>query len=277
MCIFRKDGDNKQVKKVIFILLVISLTRIGVSYADANSPLTSNKYFFGTKTSPANVNQLNQVLALLVGPRGKPGVAGVAGRDGMVGARGLTGAPGPVGLTGPQGPAGPAGPAGGAGPAGPQGERGLPGRDGVGGSSTSSASTLNLADGKVAFTRCDTDGNADVRFGRKFVNTGNPATSTFVFKSVTISNLDTLCGGKEIKFEFTIAASGIKNPSSKYAVNNSIICTATIPSARTSIKFGDGDVTTECKTGDAGTAYAFTDISTEDVLADIAFQISDPI
>lgn len=258
-------------KKVIFILLVISLTRIGVSYADANSPLTSNKYFFGTKTPAANANQLNQVLALLVGPQGKPGVAGVAGRNGMVGARGLPGAPGPVGLTGP------AGPAGSAGPAGPQGERGLPGRDGVGGSSTSSASTLNLADGQVAFTRCDTDGIADVRFGRKFVNSGNPATSAFVFKSVSISNLDLLCGGKEIKIEFTVKASGIKNLSSKYAVDDSIICTATIPSARTSIKFGDGDVATECKTGDAGTAYAFTDIATEDVLPEIAFQISDPI
>jgi hypothetical protein len=274
MCIFRKDGDNKQVKKVIFILMVISLTRIGVAYADTNSPLTSNKYFFGTKTSPAAANQLNQVLALLVGPQGKPGVAGVAGRDGMIGARGLPGAPGPVGLTGPAGPSGGAGPAG---PAGPQGERGLPGRDGAGGSSTSSASKLNLADGQVAFTRCDTDGLADLRFGRKFVNTGNPATSTFVFKSVTISNLDTQCGLKEFKIEFTVEASGIKNPSGKYAVNNSIVCTATIPSGRTTIKFGDGDVSTTCKTDDAGTAYSFTDIATEDVKADISFQISDPI
>jgi hypothetical protein len=274
MCIFGKEGDNNQVKKVIVFLMVISLTRIGVAYADTNSPLSSNRYFFGTKTSPASANQLNQVLALLVGPQGKPGVAGVAGRDGMVGARGLTGAPGPVGLTGPAGPAGPSGSSGPAGPAGPQGERGLPGRDGSGGSSTSSTSTLSLADGQVAFTRCDVDGVADIKFGRKYVNTGNPATSAFVFKSVTISSLDTACGGKEFKIEFTIAASGIKNPSSKYAVNNTVVCTATIPNSRTSIKFGDGDVSADCKTNDAGTAYAFTDIATEDVLADVAFQIS---
>lgn len=277
MCIFGKEGDNNQVKKVIVFLMVISLTRIGVAYADTNSPLSSNRYFFGTKTSPASANQLNQVLALLVGPQGKPGVAGVAGRDGMVGARGLTGAPGPVGLTGPAGPAGPSGSAGPAGPQGPQGEVGPRGRDGVGGSSTSSTSSLSLTDGKVSFTMCDSDGAADVRFGRKFVNTGVSATSMFVFKSVIITNLDPVgCKNKLFKVEFTAAASGLKK-SGNYTVNKNIVCTGTTPNTFSTLTFGEGGETMRCLTDDLGTAYyALTDVATEDVLSSVAFQITEP-
>ena len=67
-------------KKFAVILVVLSLTRIGVAYADTTNPSTNQNYFFGTKAAAAN---LNQVLALLVGPEGKPGPAGVAGKDGL--------------------------------------------------------------------------------------------------------------------------------------------------------------------------------------------------
>ena len=62
-------------KKFAVILLVLSLTRIGVAYADSTNTTNSQNYFFGTKSAAAN---LNQVLALLVGPKGDPGPAGVA-------------------------------------------------------------------------------------------------------------------------------------------------------------------------------------------------------
>ena len=96
-------------KKFAVILLVLSLTRIGVAYADSTNSTESQNYFFGTKSAAEN---LNQVLALLVGPKGDPGPAGVAGKDGLIGMDGkdgldgLPGAPGAVGATGPQGPAG---------------------------------------------------------------------------------------------------------------------------------------------------------------------------
>ena len=64
-------------KKFAVLLVVLSLTRIGVAYADTTNGADSRNYFFGTKSAAAN---LNQVLALLVGPKGDPGPAGVAGR-----------------------------------------------------------------------------------------------------------------------------------------------------------------------------------------------------
>ena len=99
-------------KKIAFLLLVLSLTRVAVAYAETNTvtnPTTSNQqnYFFGN-SAQATAN-LNQVLALLVGPRGVPGPAGVAGKDGFVGLNGENGKdglPGAPGAVGPQGPAG---------------------------------------------------------------------------------------------------------------------------------------------------------------------------
>jgi hypothetical protein len=118
-------------KKLVAILVILTFAKMGVSYADTNQPLTIRNFFLGT--SPSADANLNQVLALLVGPEGKPGAAGVAGRDGFIGMNGqdgrdgIDGAPGPigpqgiqglVGLQGAQGPAGVAGATGHTGPAG---------------------------------------------------------------------------------------------------------------------------------------------------------------
>ena len=113
-------------KKFSFFLIVLLLTRVGTTYAapDTTKGLDIQNFFLGSSVNNVNVNQ---VLALLVGPQGKPGVAGVAGQDGFVGMNGvagqdgLPGAPGPVGPQGPQGIQGIAGVAGPAGPAGPTG------------------------------------------------------------------------------------------------------------------------------------------------------------
>ncbi|MFM6940686.1 MAG: hypothetical protein ACKOXI_01740 [Candidatus Planktophila sp.] len=93
-------------KKFAVVLLVLSLTRIGVAYADTNNAATSQNYFFGVKSAAAN---LNQVLALLVGPKGDPGPAGVAGKDGLIGMNGKDGIDGKDGLNGAPGVAGIAG------------------------------------------------------------------------------------------------------------------------------------------------------------------------
>ncbi len=84
-------------KKFAVILVILSLTRIGVAYADTTNGADSQNYFFGTKSAAAN---LNQVLALLVGPKGDPGPAGVAGKDGLIGMDGKDGKDGKDGLNG---------------------------------------------------------------------------------------------------------------------------------------------------------------------------------
>ena len=91
-------------KRLIAVLILLSMARIGVAYADTSN--NTQSYFFGVKNAAAN---LNQVLALLVGPQGKPGPAGVAGKDGLIGLNGvdgkdgLPGAPGAAGAPGRDG------------------------------------------------------------------------------------------------------------------------------------------------------------------------------
>lgn len=103
-------------KKVVFFLLILTFARVGGAYGGNNSEASIQDFFLGNSANGGT--NLNQVLALLVGPQGAPGVAGVAGADGFVGMNGqdgkdgLEGAPGPVGPAGATGPAGPAGPAG---------------------------------------------------------------------------------------------------------------------------------------------------------------------
>lgn len=96
-------------KKFAVILVILSLTRIGVAYADTTNGADSQNYIFGTKSAAAN---LNQVLALLVGPKGDPGAAGVAGKDGLIGMDGKDGKDGLNGLNGLDGAPGAVGQAG---------------------------------------------------------------------------------------------------------------------------------------------------------------------
>jgi hypothetical protein len=108
-----------KLKRFFAALVIFSLSGIGITYAAGEDSNAVQNFFLGG-TDIGNPN-LNQVLALLVGPQGEPGPAGVAGADGFVGMNGqdgrdgLDGAPGAVG---PQGPAGANGANGGAGAAG---------------------------------------------------------------------------------------------------------------------------------------------------------------
>jgi len=112
-------------KRAIAALAIFSLSSIGVTYAAGTDTNAVQNFFLGG--SDLGSPNLNQVLALLVGPKGEPGAAGVAGADGFVGMNGqdgkngLDGAPG---LVGPQGPAGEQGAAGERGPAGATGAQG---------------------------------------------------------------------------------------------------------------------------------------------------------
>ena len=97
-------------KKMTLFLAILILSRVGIAYGADTAPNGLQNLFLGTSNS--NAANINQVLALLVGPAGPPGAAGVAGRDGFIGLNGVAGmpgAPGPVGQTGPAGAQGPAG------------------------------------------------------------------------------------------------------------------------------------------------------------------------
>ena len=134
-------------KKLVFFILVLLLVR-GVTFSafGANGRLLQyENLLMGTEIG--NTGNLNQVLAVLVGPQGRAGAAGVAGKNGFVGLNGaagkdgIAGAPGPVGPSGApglQGPAGTAGRDGAQGSAGSQGSAGAQGAAGAPGSGAGS-------------------------------------------------------------------------------------------------------------------------------------------
>ena len=171
-------------KKMTLFLAILILSRVGIAYGADTAPNGLQNFFLGT--SNANTANINQVLALLVGPAGPPGAAGVAGRDGFMGMNGvdgMPGAPGPVGQTGAQGiqgiqglqgVAGAAGAAGAPGPAGAQGPAG-PAGSGSGG-------TFGITGGKVGLTGCD--GEIKIEIGRQFTSDG------FYLKKIVVFGID---------------------------------------------------------------------------------------
>ncbi len=127
-------------KKLTLFVLLLLFTRGLTFYVGGNGhekPFAFDNLFLGYEVV-ANGN-LNQVLALAIGPRGLAGPAGVAGKSGFVGLNGfdgqdgIDGAPGPIGPGGPMGPAGSVGVAGAPGPAGANGAPGAPGATGPAG------------------------------------------------------------------------------------------------------------------------------------------------
>jgi len=249
-------------KKVVALLLILTMSRVAVAYA-ATPTTTSNQqsYFFGN-TAQGQAN-LNQVLALLVGPRGVPGPAGVAGKDGFVGLNGqdgkngLDGAPGAVGPQGPAGADGKNGVDGRNGAAGPAGTANLGafavvavgigdancalggtkivGVDGTpnyicnrSGGGADSATVVTALDGISAnatysSTSCQGTTPLGISFNRTF--TGD----NFVLGEIAITTIEHACAGKMIRFYFKTQTTGtVDNPSGKYALSKFIRCGFTI-------------------------------------------------
>jgi hypothetical protein len=162
-------------KKMTLFLAILILSRVGVAFGADTATTGLQNFFLGT--SNANTANINQVLALLVGPAGPPGAAGVAGRDGFSGLNGvdgMPGAPGPVGQTGPQGIQGIQGIAGPAGAAGAQGLQGPAG-----------GASLGYANGTVGLTGCDDSVKLDI--GSLFTPSG------FKLKSISVSDISADC------------------------------------------------------------------------------------
>ncbi len=240
-------------KKFGVILLVLSLTRIGVAYADTTNSSNSQNYFFGTKSAAAN---LNQVLALLVGPKGDPGPAGVAGKDGLIGMDGkdgkdgkdgLNGAPGAVGLPGKDGTsvlsAAFTGAQGncttggvkftdGAGNVtyacnGANGANGVNGTNGINGSGGGGGS-LTYGQGVITVGACDADGVVGMDVQRTFNGT-DFVFSLFSFGDSTITDgdVDPNCSGLPMSVYITISNTIAKDYQRKYQPGDVIVCTKT--------------------------------------------------
>jgi hypothetical protein len=271
-------------KKVIAALTVLSLAQIFVVYSEiiaepsitSSSPVTeasqgaNQDYFFGVKNASSN---LNQVLALLVGPAGQPGPVGVVNQDGLVGIEGvigkdgLPGAPGAAGrdgrdgtgvlattFTGAQGTCtnggirfvdssgsatyacnGASGPAGSSGPAGPAGPAGSGGGGSGGGIGT----------GTLVQGSCETDNEMYIGLDRDFTGTKYTYNQVFIGKSGTAADIKSGCAGKWFTMRFTIptpVAPRTIQDTTNYVAGNEIVCTEQLQSA-TGWPTGDPQIT----------------------------------
>ena len=270
-------------KKIALILLVLTFSRVAVAYAVTPSPTptagststTNNNYFFG-KSIPSSAN-LNQVLALLVGPKGDVGPAGVAGKDGFVGLNGQDGKDGLPGAPGAVGPAGPAGPAGKDGLNGLNGSNGSGGGGGGGGGNLgafavipiavntsdcnglggtkiiavdgtpnlvcngavgANSYSLGFADGTVALGNCQPSAETvTVTVDRAFNG------EEFRFTSFNFDNISNACNGKHLSVNMKLV-----NPVSAakpYQSNDQLVCTTLIsaPTAGSLVRVNDATST----------------------------------
>ena len=205
----------RRAKQLLILLTIFSLSGIGITYAASATGNDIQNFFLGN--APLQSSNLNQVLALLVGPKGPPGVAGVAGRDGIIGMNGLNGLDGAPGATGPAGASvavvalqvGDVNcPIGGSkliagdgtityvcnGRPGAPGARGADGTDGTG--RTTPMDTTTAGQGFINLNTCDT--SVKPSFSRSFTGT------SFAMKSINIHNVSDLCRGKYLKISLTI-------------------------------------------------------------------------
>jgi hypothetical protein len=284
-------------KKLVIALLLLSLTRIGVAYADTTNPETSQDYFFGTKQAAAN---LNQVLALLVGPEGAPGPAGVAGKDGLIGLNGvdgLDGAPGAAGVDGKDGVDGRDGISvasaaftgvqgtctnggtkltdatgtvtficnganGAPGPAGANGTNGINGGGGGG--------ALTYGQGIISVGACDTDGVVAFDVKRKYNG------YDFVFSQFTVGDtrvtdgdVDAACNNLTFSIYITITPTVAVSTTRMYQPGDLIVCSKVItaspwPTTNPQFSFTDQETPGICKIS-SRTTVTSTFISTNNL------------
>lgn len=291
-------------KKFAVVLLLLSITRIGVAYADTTSANSQN-YFFGTQNASEN---LNQVLALLVGPKGDPGPAGVAGKDGLIGMNGKDGLPGAPGATGETGTAGADGlpgasvlavaftgaqgtcTAGGTkftdgagnvtyacnGANGANGANGTNGTNGTGGG----GGTLGYGQGEVSVGACEADNKIVIQPDRSFDGEG------FFFSAfklgdptVTDGDIHDTCATKVIHIYLKMKASGLVTTNNGYGVSDTVKCTYTLPAAagwpaaRWQFTLTNSNMT--CATVANATPVTLNRINTADYTDKIGFEIVD--
>lgn len=298
-------------KKFLFLILIFSLSKVGVSLA---APITGNtiqNFFLGTAFEKPS--SYNQVLALLIGPQGKPGSVGVAGRDGFNGINGLDGkngidgAPGPVGpqgLLGPQGPIGPQGARGEKGETGPQGPIGASGPSGPAGVAGQSVVLTSLSNGDSFCANGGTKFQAGntVTYACNGSSGGGSSSSTsfggnnlellrcddlvtfnlganfdhkFFLDFVRISDVNRKCIDLTLTMVFQITDPK-QSDSNKYAANNKIYCSYPLTGGDKSIDTNIFTIpsSTACIVKPGDTSITLSDIATSDIDSIVGFQIT---
>ena len=233
-------------KKAVLFLLILIFSRIGIAFGADAVPSGIQNFFLGSSATDAS--NINQVLALLVGPAGPPGPAGIAGRDGFVGMNGvdgMPGAPGPVGETGATGAQGLQGVAGAqgiqgepgvAGAAGPAGAIGPAGPSGAGGS-------FGISGGTVGLRGCDS--NVDVNVSRSFSGTA------FNIDSLDFSAIEEGCLAQNLYVYFSLSAA--TKTAGTYGDATQIRCTKVVTGASLKI-----DNSTPCYKNSAASSRTYS-------------------
>ena len=179
-------------KKMIFFITFLVITRIGVSIGTGATPVGIGNFFLGN-SSVASTN-VNQILGLLVGPGGQPGAAGIAGINGFSGLNGIDGMPGAPGLMGQPGQPGQPGAAGSPGQPGAAGSPGAPGPAGPAGT----VSMVGFGGGIALVDSCDSEIN--VSMTQKFT------AGIFYLDSIKVSNIAAACAGHALKVHLNTTA-----------------------------------------------------------------------
>jgi hypothetical protein len=297
----------KRLKQIFILITIFSMSGVGITYAASATGNQIQNFFLGN--APLASGNLNQVLALLVGPKGPPGPAGVAGRDGFVGmngVNGLDGAPGPAGANGasvlvvalqpgdkncPIGGSkltdgagaityvcnGQPGAPGATGPAGPAGSNGANGNG--------SSDTATVGNGLLNIGTCAT--SVSVNLNRQFTGT------QFLLTGISVSGIPAACGTATPSDTLTvfvpIKSTGAKiGPSgSNYSITSpaqQIKCTigglnsAMLPNASNTITMQDsasGAVPAAvCKNTSTTQSILIGDISAQDMGDTIGLEIA---
>ena len=258
-------------KKIGFLLLVLTLSRVAVAYAATTStPVTNQNFFFGN--TAAGTAAMNQVLALLVGPKGPPGAAGIAGKDGFIGMNGQNGKDGLPGAPGAVGPQGIPGATGATGPAGARGPAGANGTNGVDGTGGGNGGNVSFADGQVLVGSCQpTTETVTVSVDRYFTG------SEFHFGAFNFAGLDNACGTKILRVDLVMGST--ISSGKTYQANDEIVCKYALPTtpAQPTV-IADATSGVVCTIYRAhvntNTAVNLYDINTLDFTGTIGFQIA---
>jgi hypothetical protein len=188
-------------KKMVFFLILLIFTRMGVSFGAGPSQIGIGNFFLGNDIANMSDSNLNQALGLLVGPSGAPGPAGVAGKNGFNGINGIDGmpgAPGPMGEPGPAGPAGAKGDTGATGAQGPTGATGAQGPAGPAGPAGNGADT-QFGGGVVGVSVCGTQSekpNLNFTIQPEFNGVN------FVIASISVNSIPPSCNRNILKLYF---------------------------------------------------------------------------
>jgi len=216
-------------KKMTLFLAILILSRIGIAYGADLAPNGLQNFFLGSTNS--STGNINQVLALLVGPEGPPGPAGVAGRDGFVGMNGvdgMPGAPGAVGETGPQGAQGVPGVQGlpgTPGATGATGPQGIPGATGAAGPQgpagpAGGGPVLGYSGGALELRGCAS--TVQLKIERKFKSDG------FRLQGISVSSIPAACIGQKLivyaKSTITVKCQKIITAEGTSLINSATSC-----------------------------------------------------